>query len=37
MEKNYGPTHPDVAIDLNNMAALLQATPVPIPLDLYRV
>ena len=25
-EKSYGPEHPDVAIDLNNLAQLLQAT-----------
>jgi tetratricopeptide (TPR) repeat protein len=25
-EKSYGPGHPDVAIDLNNLAALLQTT-----------
>jgi len=25
-EKSYGPDHPDVAISLNNLAALLQAT-----------
>ena len=25
-EQSYGPDHPDVAIDLNNLAQLLQAT-----------
>ncbi len=25
-EKSYGPDHPDVARDLNNLAQLLQAT-----------
>ena len=25
-EASYGPDHPDVAIDLNNLASLLQAT-----------
>ena len=25
-EKSYGPDHPNVAIDLNNLAQLLQAT-----------